>query len=427
MKKSILLLVLLLMVFSEGYSQTNIKTMFYNLLYYPSGNPQDREDTLKDILDTYNPDIFTVCELETVEGADEILTESIQASRPNFARATFVSNQSDPSPDNQLNQMIFYNTDKFILESQTTHTTYIRDIMQYTLLLNTPDQATDPLRIEYFVAHFKSSTGTVNNNIRLDMANVFTAALDNLDPNAYVVFSGDFNVYTSSHDAYQEILNAEIDGVPNNNSITMIDPLNDNSSLQSWSNNSTYTGMHTQATRVNQQNGNGAWSGMDDRFDFTFISENLTTSTDLFYVDGTYDAYGNNKNCYNLDINDPSCTGTYSQSLRDDLFVMSDHLPVVMELFTPQNVLNTEQNIVKDDLKINGSNLINDTASIYISDRLFNTQLIIYNYFGQIVKTVNTSTNHELNFDTSNLTTGIYVIKPAKKEYSNFVKFIKVN
>ncbi len=421
MKKSILLLILVLFIFSEGYTQTNIKTMFYNLLYYPSGNPQDREDTLKDILDTYNPDIFTVCELETVEGADEILTQSIQASSPNFARATFVSNQSDPSPDNQLNQMIFYNTDKFILESQATHTTYIRDIMQYTLLLNTPNQATDPIRIEYFVTHFKSSDGTANKNIRLDMANVFTGVLETLDPDAYVVFSGDFNFYTSSEPAYQEILDET-------NDIVMIDPLHDNSYVQSWSNDTpTYTALHTQATRVNQQNGNGAFSGLDDRFDFTFISENLTTSTDLFYINGTYDAYGNNKNCYNLDINDPSCTGPYTLSLRNDLFVMSDHLPVVMELSTPQNVLSIDQNIVKDDLKINGSNLINNNVSIYISDSLFNTQLTIYNHLGQIVKTINTTTNHELNFDASNLSTGIYVIKPTKKEYSNFVKFIKVN
>ena len=100
MKKSIILLVLIFMVFSEGYSQTNVKNMFYNLLYYPSGDPQNREDILKDILDTYQPDIFTVCELETEVGADEILTQSIQSSRPNFARATFINNQSNQNADN---------------------------------------------------------------------------------------------------------------------------------------------------------------------------------------------------------------------------------------------------------------------------------------------------------------------------------------
>lgn len=409
------------MVFSEGYSQTNVKTMFYNLLYYPSGDPQNREDILKDILDTYQPDIFTVCELETEVGADEILTQSIQSSRPNFARATFINNQSNQNADNQLNQMVYYNTDKFILESQVTHITYVRDIMQYTLLLKTVDQATNPIRIEYFVTHFKSSDGNANKNIRLDMANVFTAVLESLDPDAYVVFSGDFNLYTSSEPAYQEILDVT-------NDIVMIDPINDNSVLQSWSNDTpTYTAMHTQATRVYQQNGNGAYSGLDDRFDFSFISENLTTSTELFYVDGTYDAYGNNKNCYNLDISDQSCTGTYTQSLRDNLYLMSDHLPVVMELFTPQNILNVENYTVNYLFKIQGSNLIQNNVSILINDNLYNSKLTIYNHLGQIVKVIKTSTNNEINIDTNNLSTSLYVIRPENSKITNQLKFIKTN
>lgn len=417
----------MLLMCASGYSQTRIKTLFYNLLYYPSGAPNDREVTLKSILDTYNPDIFTVCELETVEGADEILTQSIQLSRPNFARAAFVSNQSDPSADNQLNQMIYYNTDMFILENQQVHLTYIRDIMQYTLLLKSEDHVTNPIRIEYFVAHFKSSQGGAENNIRLDMANVFTAALSSLDPDAYVVFSGDFNIYTSSHDAYQEILNAEIDGVPNNNAITMIDPINDNSSLQSWHTNSTYADMHTQSTRVDRPYGNGASSGMDDRFDFSFISENLTTSSELYYVDGTYDAYGNNKNCYDKSINDPSCTGEYSQSLRDDLYIMSDHTPVVMELETTKTILNVDKTNLVSQIHIIGSNQITSEVSIQIDSDLYNSKLLIHNQLGQLVKTIFTTTQNQILTDVSNLTHGIYFITTSNKNYVNPIKFLKVN
>ena len=420
MKKASLL-ILILLIFSESYSQTNIKTMFYNLLYYPSGNPQNREVILKDILDTYNPDIFTVCELETEIGADEILTQSIQTSRPNFARAVFVSNQSDPTPDNQLNQMVFYNTDMFTLENQQTHTTYIRDIMQYTLLLKSEDQAINPIKIEYFVTHFKSSPGTANKAIRLDMANVFTAVLENLDPDAFVVFSGDFNLYTSSEPSYQEILDPT-------NAIVMIDPINDNSSLQSWSNDTpTYTAMHTQATRVFQQNGNGAYSGLDDRFDFSFISENLTTSTELFYVANSYDEYGNNNNCYNLDINDVTCTGTHSQSLRDDLYLMSDHLPVVMELQTPQNILVVDDFQIENNLRILGSNLIDKNISLYISTNLFNSDLLIYNQLGQLVKTIKTATSNQISVDVSNFPTSVYIITSAKNRFINPIKFVKIN
>jgi endonuclease/exonuclease/phosphatase family metal-dependent hydrolase len=420
MKKSISLLILMLLICSSGFSQTRIKTLFYNLLYYPSGAPNDRKLTLKLILDTYNPDIFTVCELETVDGADEILSQSIQASRPNFARATFVNNQSDNSADNQLNQMIFYNTDMFTLESQQTHLTYIRDIMQYTLLLKTVDQAINPIRIEYFVAHFKSSTGSTNNDIRLDMANVFTAVLEGLDPDAFVVFSGDFNFYTSSEPAYQKILNPT-------NSIVMIDPINDNSSLQSWHNNSNYTSVHTQATRVNRLYGNGAYSGIDDRFDFTFVSKILTTSSDLHIVPDTYDAYGNNKNCYDKDIKDTSCTGEYSQSLRDDLYIMSDHTPVVMELETTKTILSVKKSKLQSEFRMLGSNLINSNVSIQISSDLYNSKLLIYNQLGQLVKTIDTTTDSQILTDVSNLSNGMYFITSSIKNHVNPIKFLKIN
>ena len=420
MKKSISLLILMLLICSSGFSQTRIKTLFYNLLYYPSGAPNDRELILKSILDTYNPDIFTVCELETVEGANEILSQSIQTSHPNFASATFVTNQSDPSADNQLQQLLYYNTDLFTLESEQVHLTYIRDINQYTLLLKSVDADINPIRIEYFVSHFKSSQGTTNKNIRLDMANVFTAVLDNLDPNAYVVFSGDFNFYTSSEPAYQKILDTS-------NSIVMVDPINDNSSLQSWNNNSTYTSVHTQATRVNQLFGNGAFSGMDDRFDFSFISNNLTTSPDLHIVPETYDAYGNNKNCYDKDINDTSCIGAYSQSLRDDLYLMSDHTPIIMELETTKTILSVDKSKFQSHFSILGSNLINSDVSIYISSDFYNSKLLIHNQLGQLVKTIHTTTENQILTDVSNLSNGVYFITSSIKNHVNPIKFLKIN
>ncbi len=420
MKKTTPIFLIFILFVANTFSQTSIKTMFYNLLYYPSAQPSDRELILKRILDTYQPDIFTVCELETEVGADEILTQSIQTSNPNFARAVFVSNQSDSSADNQLNQMLFYNTDKFTLENQQTHTTYIRDIMQYTLLLNTVDQATNPIRIEYFVAHFKSSDGTTNKAIRLDMANVFTAALDNLDPNSYVIFSGDFNLYTSSEDAYQKILDT-------NNSIVMIDPINDNSSLQSWNNNDTYTAVHTQATRVNQLYGNGAYSGLDDRFDFTFISNNLVASNDLHMVQNSYHAYGNNENCYNLDINDPSCTGNYALTLRDDLYLMSDHLPVVMELETPQSILNIRTYTNSNTIKIIGSNSIINKLTLQISEPFFNNEFTIYNQLGQQIKKFTTSNSNQQTFDISDFSNGFYIITSSNNKLTHPLKFIKVN
>ena len=47
---------------------------------------------------------------------------------------------------------------------------------------------------------------------------------------------------------------------------------------------------------------------------------------------------GNNANCFNLNISDETCTGEYSQTLRNQLYSMSDHLPVIMKLETTKNL-----------------------------------------------------------------------------------------
>ena len=54
------------------YSQNTIKTMFYNVLWFPELNP-NRIDLLQEVLQDYEPDIFMVCELQSQEGADAIL------------------------------------------------------------------------------------------------------------------------------------------------------------------------------------------------------------------------------------------------------------------------------------------------------------------------------------------------------------------
>jgi len=124
---------------------------------------------------------------------------------------------------------------------------------------------------------------------------------------------------------------------------------------------------------------------------------------------------------------DPSCTVTYTQFLRDNLYLMSDHLPVVMELFTPQNILNVEDYTINYLFKILGSNRIQNNVSILINENLYNPKLKIYYHLGQIIKVVKTSTNNEINIDTNNLSAGLYVIRPENNKITNPLKFIKTN
>ena len=69
---------ILFVLFTLGVNaQDTIKTMFYNVLEFPSAYPANRADILRDILNEYDPDIFMICELENNYGANLILDISL--------------------------------------------------------------------------------------------------------------------------------------------------------------------------------------------------------------------------------------------------------------------------------------------------------------------------------------------------------------
>ena len=244
--------------------------MFYNIFKFPTSLPQNRQFILRDILDEYQPDLFMVCELVSQHGADLILNTSLQNQTDTYARANFVSDTANPS--DPLQTMVFYNTRKLTLVNQQTLPTVYRDINHYSFKLNT--ESNDPVYLEVFVAHLKSSTGTANQQTRLQMVQQVTNALQNLtQPNTHVLFAGDFNFYRSTEPGYQQILNP-------NNAIKLIDPVN---APGTWQNNAAFSHLHTQSTRVSNSGfgggaNSGAGGGLDDRFDFIMMSENFNTS-----------------------------------------------------------------------------------------------------------------------------------------------------
>jgi hypothetical protein len=75
MLKNILTLVFFIVSLCVS-AQGTIKTMFYNLLEFPSAQPNNREQILMEILNEYEPDLFMICELESEYGADLILNTS---------------------------------------------------------------------------------------------------------------------------------------------------------------------------------------------------------------------------------------------------------------------------------------------------------------------------------------------------------------
>jgi hypothetical protein len=396
-------------------SQTEIKTMFYNLLNYPTAPPSNRGAILKNILNGYEPDLFMVCELENNTAANDILDFSLADINKNYNRAQFVLNQSDPNNDNQLQQLVYFNSDFFILDSQDIIITPVRDINHYKFILKTADYLTNPIYLEVFVTHLKSSQGTSNQQLRLQMVEEFAAALADLDPNSFVIFAGDFNFYTSSEPGYQKILD-------DSNAIVIKDILNINNSLQSWHNNSSWQALHTQSTRISNSGfgGFGAGGGLDDRFDFIMLSENILNDTSIQYISDSYQSYGNNNNCFNNRIDDTDCDGVFDGNLRNSLYNMSDHLPVVLSLESNET-LSITNNIKPTFIQFTNGNLVKNGLTLTIDSSLIQSNLHIYNTLGQEI--FNTKINSNLlRINTSHFFNGVYFIKVAG--VSSVLKFI---
>ncbi len=413
------------------HGQTRIKTMFYNLLNYSNSVvSQNKTIHLKTILDDIQPDLFMVCELINVQGSDYLFNNAVLTSNSDFEKATFELSQS---PASGLQQMVYYNSKKLILESSKIITTNVRDINRYTFKINTEDADTNPIRIEVFVTHLKASTGNNNRQLRLSSVDEFVGELFNIPTDSYVLFAGDFNLYTSNEEAYVRLTD-------NSNPIVMIDPIDrpaqpfpndgtdyfdpNNYNINYFWRSNAFADIHTQSTRTSNSgliDDSGATGGLDDRFDFIMMSENFNTSSDLFYVNNSYETYGNNGNCYNSFISSTNCNGTYSQAIRNALIEFSDHLPVVMEIETPSNTLSVAE--VHSPLKFMGSNVVSNFLEINANLSFDVHKIEIYNQIGQLVmeKIIQ---NGNVQIDVSQLANGIYYVKTKSQLIP--LKFLKI-
>ena len=323
--KFLLFPVFLILTASQAYSQDTLRTMFYNVLNYPDPVPAGKADTLAKIL-AYEPvDLLMVCELKTEAGADSILNIALNGNIGNsFARANFVPQISNPGSSWKLQQLVFYDSLKLSLHHQSEIETPTRDINRYTFfyLDSNLAQIQDTAFLDVYVTHLKSSQGSNNETLRRQAAANFSFHLGQTAPDRQMLFAGDLNVYRSTEPAYQQLLS-------DTNNTILIDPIDEPGN---WHNSSSFSDIHTQSTRTSSLFGDGAGGGMDDRFDFILVSENMTQpGYRIKALPSTYDALGNDGSCYNqriIDCNSPNIP----DSILNSLYYMSDHLPVRLDL-----------------------------------------------------------------------------------------------
>jgi endonuclease/exonuclease/phosphatase family metal-dependent hydrolase len=427
--KKILIFLILNLLVSVSFGQTRIKAMMYNVLNYSNSEvSRNKTPFLSTILDEVKPDLFMVCEMIDEIGSNYLFENAIIPFNENFQKAPFEENQSGNS---DLQQMVYYNTKKLILEETRVITADTRDINKYTFKINTENASTHPILLEVFVTHLKASSGYSNRQRRLNSIQSFVSFTNNISNESHVLFAGDFNFYTSNEEGYQYLID-------NSNPIVIIDPIDrpapdfpDNGvnyyenydSTYFW-NNSTFADVHSQSTRTSNSgliDDSGATGGLDDRFDFIMMSENFNTSSELYYIQDSYQTIGNNGNCYNSYINNVNCSGEFSQTLREALIEFSDHLPVVMEIETPENTLSTS---LLEEINFIGSNVTEDYLKITTTENIDSFK--IYSSTGQLIKVIFTEKtgNNSINIDVKHISKGIYYLSHQKLRKP--LKFIKI-
>lgn len=382
LRSYILSLLAVILSFHTAVAIDSLKVMSYNLYRFPNNPPYQRASVLGEILDYQQVDLLMACEIINDTGVNDILRYSFQNRSDSFAAGVF--HYSESAQGDPLQQMVFYNTRKLTLIHQYTYITEVRDINHYVFQVNDITNIA-PAILDVFVAHLKSSEGAANRLARANMVDSFLMRLNSLPASHYVLFGGDFNLYQSNNElAYQKIIDT-------NNHNIMVDPIN---TPGNWHDNEDFAAIHTQATRTSLTGFGlgGSAGGVDDRFDFIFMTKNFwNPNARLKYVVDSYKAFGNNGNCFDKAINDSSCTGFYPQSLREHLWKMSDHLPVVLTINADVTYPTTgiKSNEKLKHFKIIGSNIIKDQLAIEIMDDNPNiTNAIIYNTLGQIVKQI---------------------------------------
>ena len=427
--KKILIFLILNLLVSVSFGQTRIKAMMYNVLNYSNSEvSRNKTPFLSTILDEVKPDLFMVCEMIDEIGSNYLFENAIIPFNENFQKAPFEENQSGNS---DLQQMVYYNTKKLILEETRVITADTRDINKYTFKINTENASTHPILLEVFVTHLKASTGYSNRQRRLNSIQSFVSFTNNISNESHVLFAGDFNFYTSNEEGYKYLID-------DSNPIVIIDPIDrpapdfpDNGvnyyenydSTYFW-NNSTFADVHSQSTRTSNSgliDDSGATGGLDDRFDFIMMSENFNTSSELYYIQDSYQTIGNNGNCYNSYINNVNCSGEFSQTLREALIEFSDHLPVVMEIETPENTLSTS---LLEEINFIGSNVTEDYLKITTTENIDSFK--IYSSTGQLIKVIFTEKtgNNSINIDVKHISKGIYYLSHQKLRKP--LKFIKI-
>ncbi len=409
-------------------AQDVLKVMQYNLLNYgnvtsycttDNNDFHDKEPLLHEIVQYIQPDIFTVNELGNVTYVHQRILDSVmnKNSIKQYGKADYVNtNGSD------LVNMLYYNTDKLVYVSAESIQNEVRDIVLYRMYYNSPNlaQSNDTAWINAIVCHLKASSGSTEQATRARMTAAAMAYLKLHNYSGNNMFMGDFNIYKSSEDCYENLIDES------DINYKFFDPI---STPGNWNNSSSYAAVHTQSTH-SSSNGCAAGGGLDDRFDFILISNDLKQGNNhITYKDNSYKVIGNDGNHFDKSINNGT-NNSVPANILNALYNHSDHLPITLELEV-DNIASGIGKAGNNNFIINFQNPTNGILDLHIeSDNNDRKNIQIWSIQGQKIYDKSFSGNIiNKNISIENRANGMYILMvtnaEGQVEYSS--KIIKQN
>lgn len=383
--KKIGIILLTLFVYLSTSQADTIKMMQYNLMYYTTAVPtgcnvsgsylNDKDINLKKIIKYVQPDIFCVNEI----GSQSVYVDRIKNNVMNTDGVTYYQNCPLTNfSGGSIANMVYYDSRKLGFHSFFYITTSVRDINAYKMYYKTPQLLTgDTIFITFIVTHLKAGSYDSDKATRAVQTQALMSKLEQIGVADNYIFSGDFNLYTSSEIAYQNLINYS------NTMYRFYDPINQPGN---WNNSSQFAEIHTQSTHTSSDNGCFSTGGMDDRFDFILVSPYLYFGTKkVKSINNSYKALGQDGNRFNGNIQNPANT-LVPDSIINALYNLSDHLPVLMDLSIDNTV--SIQNY-EDPFLVQAYNPVDDllTIEFQLNEPDYYT-IDIYSMDGKLVKKI---------------------------------------
>ena len=411
----------LLLFTNSAFAGDTLRVMHYNLMYYDNytsipiacnattNNVDLKDDYLSTIINHTKPDIFTANEINSsIPSVQRILTNTLNVNGiTHYKRGSFSGSD--------ISNMLYYNSDKLVLKSQTYIQTEPRITDVYRLYYK-PELTYTPLDTIYitcFVIHPKASNDASSRDRRTAAANQIMNYITTSGIQGNVMLLGDLNIYYSTEGSFQAYTTATPTG------FRFYDPINE---VGYWNDNSSYAHVHTQSTHTSGSC--FASGGMDDRFDFILTSlPLLQESNNLRYVANSYKALGQDGNRFNGSLISPSNT-SLPANVISALYNMSDHLPVTLKLFVNTQTSIGYNNTISN-LNVSISNPVTNNLVISTTENAINGLTIqVFDMLGNAVE--NRKENVlPVTTPVSHLRRGIYLVKVSNGENSVVKKIIK--